>query len=263
MASPRFTGNGFSNPLNPIGLHAENQYRELNPLGADFQIYGAENKVFALEVVSDVVKAGIKATAKNAFNLAAKAFPDDKIFAETIQESVEKALLKSAKESVEAGAKDGGAAAVKKAISKGGKEGAESAYLKGGVAAFKQGAGEGAEAAVKGSAKDVVQGGFRNRLKSMGKSFGMGTVKVGASLVVPLGLVFFLNTAGADALADWVANATGMNCDEKAIDAGYIEGEDDYKEFVTDCQKDGMNLMTMITAGVVVIGGVIIYSFVK
>ena len=49
MASARFTGNGFSNPLNPIGLHAENQYRELNPLGADFQIYGAENKVFALE----------------------------------------------------------------------------------------------------------------------------------------------------------------------------------------------------------------------
>ena len=259
MASPRFTGNGFSNPLNPIGLHAENQYRELNPLGADFQIYGAENKVFALEVISDVVKAGIKATAKNAYKLALKAFPDDKLVAEGIQEAVEKALLKAAKESVEAGAKDGGAAAVKKAISKGAKEGAESAYLKGGVAAFKTGAGEGAEAAVKGSADTVVKKGWKNNLKTFGsKSFlGVGGV------IIPLGLTTFLLTAGADALADWVANATGMNCDEKAIDAGYIEGEDDYKEFVTDCQKDGMRIMTMITAGVVVIGGVIIYSFVK
>ena len=46
MASPRFTGNGFSNPLNPIGLHAENQHRELSPLGADFQIFNSETKVF-------------------------------------------------------------------------------------------------------------------------------------------------------------------------------------------------------------------------
>jgi len=259
MASPRFTGNGFSNPLNPIGLHAENQYRELTPLGADFQIYGAENKVFALEVVSDVVKAGIKATAKKAFNLARLALPDDRVVAEGIQEAVEKALLKTAKESVEAGAKDGGAAAVKKAISKGAKEGAESAYLKGGVAAFKQGAGEGAEAAVKGSAETVVKKGWKNNLKTFGKKSVLGV----GGVIIPLGLTTFLLTAGADALADWVANATGMNCDEKAIDAGYIEGEDDYKEFVTDCQKDGMRIMTMITAGVVVIGGVIIYSFVK
>jgi hypothetical protein len=265
MASPRFTGNGFSNPLNPIGLHAENQHRELTPLGADFQIYGAETKVFKS---ASLVGTGIRATAKNGYKVALAAMKaagkmsDDamELAAKQVEGQITKALDDVAAKAVADGATDGGLAAVKKALSKGGLKGVKnSANLKGGSKAFKEAIGEGGEGAVKGSAKDVATKPWKTNMAK----FGKGSALVGAQVIVPLGLVYFLNTAGADALADWVANSTGMNCDEKAIDAGYVEGEDDYTEFVTDCQKEGMKMMGMIAAGVVVIGGVILYSFVK
>jgi len=264
MASPRFTGNGFSNPINPIGLHAENQHRELSPLGADFQIFNSQTKVFNSPAL---VSAGIRATAKNGGKIALKALKTAggmtdqaaKQAAKLVESNIVKALDGIAAKAVADGAEDGGLAAVRKALSKGGVEGVQTANLKGGSKAFRGAVGEGAEGGVKGSAETVVKSGFKTNLKKFGgrTTFGVGSV------IIPLGLTIFLYTAGADALADWVANATGMNCDEKADDAGYIEGEDDYTEFVTDCQKEGMQMMGMITVGIIVVGGAIIFSLVK
>ena len=36
MAQPRFNGRGFTNPLNPLGFHSENRYREPTPLSSNF-----------------------------------------------------------------------------------------------------------------------------------------------------------------------------------------------------------------------------------
>ena len=44
MARPRFTGNGYSNPLNSLGFHAESRHRKSPPIGRQFM--SNETKVF-------------------------------------------------------------------------------------------------------------------------------------------------------------------------------------------------------------------------
>ena len=46
MASPRFNGQGFTNPTNPLGFHSENRYRAEEPLSNSFmsnEVKMAEN----------------------------------------------------------------------------------------------------------------------------------------------------------------------------------------------------------------------------
>ena len=67
MASPRFNGQGFTNPTNPLGLHSENRYRDESPLSNSFmsnEVKMAENargnQEFQVPLVGTGVKAGVK-----------------------------------------------------------------------------------------------------------------------------------------------------------------------------------------------------------
>lgn len=65
---------------------------------------------------------------------------------------------------------------------------------------------------------------------------------VGGAVVVA-GFAVFINS---DALQSWVDNKTGMNCDEKAIDAGYEEGTPEYTESVETCQKEAADAIAQM-----------------
>ena len=69
MAAPRYNGNGFSNPLNPISLHAENHYRDEHPIGDSFM--SDERRIF--NVAAGVAKTGAKSGAKAGAKVGAKA----------------------------------------------------------------------------------------------------------------------------------------------------------------------------------------------
>ncbi len=56
MAQPRFNGRGFSNPLNPLGFHSENRYREETPLSTNFM---SNEEKFAENVRGNQVFQGI------------------------------------------------------------------------------------------------------------------------------------------------------------------------------------------------------------
>ena len=85
MARPRFNGQGFTNPLNPLGLNAESRHRVNPNLSGAFmsnETHFAEtvngNQVFNVAQVGAKVgtkilsKAGAKAAAKAAQKAAAK-----------------------------------------------------------------------------------------------------------------------------------------------------------------------------------------------
>ena len=57
-----------------------------------------------------------------------------------------------------------------------------------------------------------------------------------------------------------VESLTGGDCPEKAIDAGYEEGTEEYEEFIENCQESAANKVMM--AGVAVIGVVGLIAFV-
>lgn len=68
MATSRYTGNGFTNPLNPLSLHSENHYRSEMPIGYSFM--SDEKRIYRADPVT---KTGLKAGAKAAMKSAAKA----------------------------------------------------------------------------------------------------------------------------------------------------------------------------------------------
>lgn len=73
MGAPRYDGNGFSNPLNPLSLHSENHYRDEPLIGSSFM--SDERRIFGVAgaVAKGGAKAGSKAGAKAAAKAAAKA----------------------------------------------------------------------------------------------------------------------------------------------------------------------------------------------
>lgn len=73
MGAPRYDGNGFSNPLNPLSLHSENHYRDEPLIGSSFM--SDERRIFGVAgaVAKGGAKAGSKAGAKAGAKAAAKA----------------------------------------------------------------------------------------------------------------------------------------------------------------------------------------------
>ena len=100
MAAPRYNGNGFSNPLNPISLHAENHYRDEHPIGDSFM--SDERRIFnvAAGVAKTGAKSGAKVGAKAGAKVGAKAAI--KAAAKTAAKSSKKAL-KAATPAIKAG----------------------------------------------------------------------------------------------------------------------------------------------------------------
>ena len=78
-------------------------------------------------------------------------------------------------------------------------------------------------------------------------------VKVGGGVLVA---GYGINVLGAPL----VENLTGANCGEKAIEAGYEEGTDEYSQYVEECQSDATTKVMM--TGIAVIGVVGLIGFI-
>jgi len=111
---------------------------------------------------------------------------------------------------------------------------------------------------------DVAEGGLKagadgvqGSVKAGGKGAIVKTgINIGANVVVLAfaGLIYF---GGKDAIEAVTDNFTGMNCDDKAKEAGHTEGSDEYKEAVEKCQNAAANKLAFLGYGAMVIVGVV------
>tara|TARA_Y100000310_G_scaffold246706_1_gene252086 strand:- start:843 stop:1646 length:804 start_codon:yes stop_codon:yes gene_type:complete len=262
MAQPRFNGRGFSNPLNPLGFHSENRYREPTPIGSNFQQYEAETRVFEA-VASAVVKGGIKTAAKKAAAAAVKAARKagaTKAVAKQIGKKVGNAVKKAGDDAAELAAKAGDDAA-----------GQANKALKAMDGAVDDVAGEGIEAGTKGSMKASNKAAMKGALDDSAqvgtKAGKMSALTKGAGglvaqTAIPLAAAYVLiNMFGGDGpIADFFDDLTGANCDEKA-EQKYGEdsgGTDEYEEYVEKCHDEASKKMMIFSGiGLAVIGGII------
>lgn len=119
----------------------------------------------------------------------------------------------------------------------------------------------------KGAAKvtdDVVEGGVKggaDAIQGSVKAGGKGAlaktgITIGANVVTIAfaGLIYF---GGKDAIEAVTDNLTGMNCDDKAKEAGLTEGSDEYKGFVENCQNSAANKLAMLGYGAMILVGVV------
>lgn len=267
MASPRFNGQGFTNPTNPLGFHSENRYRAEEPMGRQFMSNEsnfskeAETRVFeagASLLVKNGIKAAAKAAAKAAMKAARKAGAT-KAVAKEIAKKVGKAVKKAGDDAAELAAKSGDDVAAQ----------ADKA-LKAMDGTIDDVAGEGLEASTKKGIKATNKAAMKNLDEAAdagtkaGKMAGF-TKAVGgltAQTALPLaGAYILMNLFGADGpFADFFEDLTGANCDEKA-EQKYGEdspGTDEYEEYVEECHDDASKKMMIFSVvGLGVIGGVI------
>jgi hypothetical protein len=162
---------------------------------------------------------------------------------------------KAIKQAMETATKQAGEVAYEKALKEGGEAAAEAAAQK----AMKEAAEESAEKGLKDVAKDAFgkEGAdvAKDKMKmSFAQKGGLTTagVLVGGAVFTVAGLL------GSQALSDTMEDFAGLNCDEKALDASYEEGTDEYKTFVEECQdKAAKRMMILGITGITVLGGVI------
>ena len=257
MASPRFTGDRFSNPLNPIGLHAENHYRELNPLSADFQIYNSENKVFHLEAglagtfakefgeeaaeqfLREMAEAGTKAGGELTAKMIADGVPKNvaEEAGKTLSKQIVDAGIKAANDALEAGVKN-----------------------------LDEITQAGLRAGAKQGADQLTEESLEEGLEQLGKNVKINpilskTMDIGGAII---GMGVALNIIGLDGAGEAVVKSwTGMDCGEKAIDAGYTSGSEEYTASVEECQKAAANKLAWLGMGAIVVVGGIILIMVK
>jgi hypothetical protein len=109
-----------------------------------------------------------------------------------------------------------------------------------------------AEGGVKGGADTIqesVKAGGKGALAKTGLTIGANVVTIAFA-----GLIYF---GGKDAIEAVTDNFTGMNCDDKAKEAGYTEGSDEYKEFVEKCQNSAANKLALLGYGAMILVGVV------
>ena len=239
MARPRFTGQGFTNPIDSLGFNAESRHRAMPPISRAFM--SNESRIFN-SGASVFVKAGAKEIAEEAFEQAAK---------EGLTVAQEQAL----RQAIEKATLQAGEIAYEKALKEGGEEAAEAAAEQ----AMKEAAKESAETGVSAIAKDVtVKEGADVAKDKMKLSFAQKGGLTAAGVLAG-GAVFTLaGLLGSQALSDAMEDFAGLNCDEKALDAGLDEGTDEFTEFVEECQDKAATRMTILgITGIAVVGGVI------
>lgn len=262
MASSRFTGNGFSNPLNPIGLHAENQYRELIPMGNDFQPFNSETKVFrvgagallgettellgkemAEELLEELTEAGGKAGAE--------------LVAKMMAEGATKEVAEAAGEQLSKQIIEIGQRAAINAIEVAGKSAGEA--LEAGIKAGAREAGE-------ELGKELSEQGIKNATEQLAKNPRINpyvgrAMNIGGAI---LGMGVALNIVGLDgAGGKWIESMTGMDCDQKAIEAGYVGGTDEYTESVEKCQEAAANKLAFLGTAAIVAVGLVVFMVIK
>lgn len=226
MANPR---HGY-NPLNPLSLHSENRYREV--------FHSA-----ATAALGEFVEQSAKQAGQEALEQAAKEGLDEatqKAIAQAVEratkEAGEKALQEAGENATEAGLKE----AMQKATTE-----TLQTQLKKDLA--------------EQSVKDAAEAGAKNMTqKFAGKGIG-----VGLGSAVGVGVFALAGILGSQGLNSWMRSMSGLDCDEKAIDAGYSTGTDDYKNFVEDCQGRAETRMTLLGVSAIVVGGGVIFLLLK
>jgi len=241
MANPRFNGRGFTNPLNPLGFHSENRYREPTPLGSNFM--EAETRVF------HALSAGIMAMIKKAMKNAG-----EKAFQKAIKKGLTEAQAKAIKEATEKAVKEAMEEAAEKALKEGGEEAAEKAAKEAGEEALEKTMKETAEESVEKTAKEAAQEGSEKLAKtSLAKKGGI----IGAGTLIGYGIFAVAGMFGLKKLSEWLDQFAGLNCDENAEDAGLESGTDEYKEYVKECQEEAAKRMMILGGvGILVVGGI-------
>ena len=237
MAAPRFTGLGFTNPTNPLALHSESRHRELTPMGHDFQ---AETLVF-----NALGAALIKMIAEFAEEAGEKAFQ------KAIREGLTNAEAKTAKEGTIRAVKEAMEEAAEKALKEGSEESAEKAAKKAGKEAAEK---EATEEAVEQTAKEAAQEGS----EKLGKAGFLGTTATGGlGAVIGVGVFAVAGAMGLKGVTKGMEDFAGLNCGEKANDAGLESGTDKYTGYVKECQEAAAKrMMALGITGIVVVGGI-------
>jgi len=262
MAQPRFNGRGFTNPLNPLGFHSENRYREPTPIGSNFQQYEAETKIFEAGA-SLIVKNGIKAAARAAVKAAqkaARAAGATNAVAKQIAKKVGQAVKKAGDDAADLAAKAGDDVAAQADAAVKAMDGAVDDVAGEGIeAGTKSSMKASNKAAMKGALDDSAQVGTKaGKMSALTKGAG-GLV---AQTAIPLAAAYVLiNIFGGDGpIADFFDDLTGANCDEKA-EQKYGEdsgGTDEYEEYVEKCHDEASKKMMIFSGmGLAVIGGII------
>ena len=215
MARSRFTGQGFTNPIDSLGLNAESRHRAMPPISNAFM----SNEAFHAENVREF-----------------KSFGRRQIIGESVETGVKKTFLNRISFGL---------------IGKGGKRKTVSEIVgEGTEEALEEGVETVAEKAAK---KKLLDAQTKVLLKEAKNPLTNTMVKVGGVVLVA---GYGINVLGAPL----VENITGANCGEKAIDAGYEEGTDDYSQYVEDCQGDATTKVLM--TGVAVLGVVGLIGFI-
>ena len=238
MARPRFTGQGFTNPIDSLGFNAESRHRAMPPISRAFM----SNEYRIFNAKSLIVKELATEIAEEAFEQAAK---------EGLTVAQEQAL----KQAIEKATVQAGEVAYEQALKEGGEEAAEAAAEQ----AMKEAAKESAEKGVKDVAKDVtVKEGTDIAKDKMKLSFAQKGGLTAAGVLAGGAVFTIAGILGSQALSDFMEDFAGLNCDEKALDAGLDEGTDKFKTFVEECQDKAATRMTILgITGIAVVGGVI------
>ena len=225
MAQPRYNGQRFTNPLNPLGFHSENRYREHSPLSTNFmsnETHFAEN-----------------ARGNQEFH-GLGGWLGGKIFG--------RGLATGGK----TGAKKTGTGLFGRFFGGGGKRQATKTVTK------KKIAGEAMEETVETQTEKIIA-------TQVFKNAPVRTAMVKWGAIGLTGTIVGLYGMGivGDAAEEWVCSMTGCNCDDNATDAGHEEGTDDYTKFVEECQeKAGKRLEKIAYAGIAVVG-IIVYLLLR
>ena len=249
MARPRYTGNGYTNPLNSLGFHAESRHRTSNPIGRQFM----SNEVKVFEALSAAIIQTIQEIAegagKEAFQKALKEGLSE-TQAKAMQQGVEKAVRETAQEAAQKALKEGGEEAAQKIA----KESAEAAATK----SLKEAGEKTAKEVGEKTAKEVAEEGSEKLAKESSEGFLKKGAIYGFSSAIGVGVFALAGGLGWKAASDAMEDFAGLNCDEKALDAGLDEGTDEYTEYVEECQdKAATRMLILGVTGIVVIGGLI------
>ncbi|MAK42159.1 MAG: hypothetical protein CL997_05695, partial [Euryarchaeota archaeon] len=176
-------------------------------------------------------------------------------FEQAAKEGLTVAQEQALRQAIEKATVQAGEIAYEKALKEGGEEAAEAAAEQ----AMKEAAKESAETGVKDVAKTAtVKEGADVAKDKMKLSFAQKGGLTAAGVLAG-GAVFTLaGLLGSQALSDFMEDFAGLNCDEKALDAGLDEGTDEFTEFVEECQDKAATRMTILgITGIAVVGGVI------
>jgi hypothetical protein len=131
-----------------------------------------------------------------------------------------------------------------------------------------------ARAAAKAAAKIAAKA-SKKALKVSLKGMKAGTRALGkaasskaglrAITVAGTGITAYYVIAGEFGLGtQFMDNLAGLNCDEKAKDAGYEEGTDEYTKAVEECQQSaGDKLMYLGYGSMAIVGGLILLFALK